>query len=181
MAVLNEKNKKTEKVIHIMITDRCNRDCKYCCNKQYDMNDIPRVTEDELKKAKVLCLTGGEPFAYACPAKVAQMYKDKYPNVKKVYVYTNAIELDEYLGEHPKEDISYIDGLNVSIKCKNDIEAFRSLMFDRRVKSMKSNLLYVFSEFKGEFPKNKIGNFKIVHRVWQKDFVPADDSIFRRI
>ena len=51
MAKLNEKNENTEKVIHIMVTSLCNRKCPDCCNNQYDLNDIPYVTDEELKRA----------------------------------------------------------------------------------------------------------------------------------
>ena len=42
-AILNEKNEVTEKVIHIMITNKCNRNCPFCCNNQYNVND-PRAS-----------------------------------------------------------------------------------------------------------------------------------------
>ena len=34
-------------VMHLLITDKCDRDCKWCCNKQYDVNDIPVATKEE--------------------------------------------------------------------------------------------------------------------------------------
>ena len=54
-----------------MVTSLCNRDCKYCCNKQYDLNDIPYVTDEELREAETLCITGGEPFAFTKPGDVS--------------------------------------------------------------------------------------------------------------
>ena len=63
MAILNERNENTKGVIHLLTTTLCNRDCKYCCNKQYDMNEILYVTDSELREAHTLCLTGGEPFS----------------------------------------------------------------------------------------------------------------------
>ena len=41
--MLNERNEKTKNVIHLLVTARCDRDCPYCCNKQYDIKDIPVV------------------------------------------------------------------------------------------------------------------------------------------
>ena len=49
MAILNERNENTKGIIHLLTTALCNRDCKYCCNKQYDMNEIPYVTDSELR------------------------------------------------------------------------------------------------------------------------------------
>ena len=175
MSVLNEKTAKTEKVIHIMVTTLCNRNCKYCCNKQYNIDDIPYVTDEELKNAHTLCLTGGEPFLYAEPASIAKYYKKRYENIKNVYVYTNAKELSDYLKNNHL--MNYIDGVNVSIKTKADLVAFDNIVNDERINKMTSNLLYVFNNL---LPTNK-GNFAIVNREWQKNFVPADDSIFRKV
>lgn len=35
-------------VMHLLITDKCDRDCKWCCNKQYDVNDIPVATKEDI-------------------------------------------------------------------------------------------------------------------------------------
>ena len=85
------------KTLHLMVTPLCNRNCKYCCNKQYTLSDIPIVTDKELKETEILCLTGGEPFAFTDPCAIAQYYKRKYSNIKSVFVYTNAMELAKYL------------------------------------------------------------------------------------
>lgn len=49
-------------VMHLLITDKCDRDCKWCCNKQYDVNDIPVATKGEYESVNTVCLTGGEPI-----------------------------------------------------------------------------------------------------------------------
>ena len=77
MAILNEKNDITEKIIHIMITSLCDRNCPYCCNNQYDLNDIPYATSEELSKANTVCLTGGEPFMYSNPCDSADRLKNE--------------------------------------------------------------------------------------------------------
>ena len=59
MSKLNEKNEFTKKVVHLLITSLCNRNCPYCCNKQYSLDDVPYITDEELKETEVLCLTGG--------------------------------------------------------------------------------------------------------------------------
>lgn len=121
MAILNERNENTKGVIHLLTTTLCNRDCKYCCNKQYDMNKILYVTDSELREAHTLCLTGGEPFLYTDPCAMAKHYKLRYRNIQNVYVYTNALELAQWLQTHTLHDI---DGLNISIKTKADSSTF---------------------------------------------------------
>lgn len=163
-------------VVHILITSLCNRDCTYCCNKQYDMDSIPYVTDEELSNTDTVCLTGGEPFAYSNPNNIARWLKSHYPNIRNVYAYTNSLELCEYIDDNGKFD--WLDGLSVSIKDKNDLKLFE-LYVDSMSKeeNLSSNLLYVFG---GLYP-NATGNFKIIDREWQKEFKPADNSIFRRL
>ena len=160
-----------------MVTSLCKRDCKYCCNKQYDLNSIPYVTDEELERCHTLCLTGGEPFAFTNPEDIAFYYKMNYPNIKNVYVYSNAVELIEYLAKHGTQVFWSIDGLNVSIKYDGDLNAFETLVGHPSIERLKENQLYVFNDL---LPENT-GNFKVIKREWQPEFIPADDSIFRKV
>lgn len=172
---LNERTEITKKIIHIMVTSLCSRNCKYCCNKQYDLNDIPYVTDEELKEAETLCLTGGEPFAFTNPCEIATYYKHKYKNIKNIYVYTNAVELANYLQSNT---IRGIDGISISIKSHIDVSAFNYFIKNRAdICKLTSNRLYVFDNLYTE----EIQGFDIIHREWMEDFKPANDSIFRRV
>lgn len=180
MAILNEKNSITEKIIHLMITDKCDRKCPHCCNNQYNLDDIPFITEEELFNCDKVFLTGGEPFAYADPYGIAKYLKKTYPNIKEVFVYTNAFELAKYLREGNR--LNYIDGLTISIKNQKDEFEFQYNLRDRKdINSLKSNWVYIFP-YKGwtTVPISNT-NFMIFMRDWQKEFVPAPDSIFRRM
>ena len=127
MSILNERNDNTKGVIHLLVTSLCNRKCKYCCNTQYDLNDIPYVTDEELREAHTICITGGEPFAFSDPCAFAKYYKYKYPNIQKVFVYTNALELGDYLQTGRK--LTYLDGLTISIK-NDSLENSRRVDFE---------------------------------------------------
>ena len=176
MVKLNNKNENTEKIIHLMVTSLCDRDCPDCCNKQYDLNNIPYVTDEELKNANTLCITGGEPFKFSNPNEIARYYRIKYPNIKNVYVYTNAIELVKYILR--EKHLEYIDGVSVSIKNKVDAFAFKSyIAIDKRITKLPSNRLYVFNNLFDE----EVDGFTVIQREWQKEFVPANDSIFRKV
>lgn len=172
----NNKNEK-KKVIHLMVTSLCNRDCKYCCNKQYSLDKIPYATSEELKNVETLLLTGGEPFAFTNPNEIAKRFKHNYTNIKNIYVYTNALELSSYIRVHDKNDFLYIDGLSVSIKNSKDAEAFDDLSKIDYIKGMSSNRVYVFNNL---YNQNAEG-FEMFQREWQDKFIPAQDSIFRRI
>ena len=152
MAILNTKNDFTKETIHLMITNKCNRRCPDCCNNQYNISDIPIVTSQELAEAKNVYF------------------------IKEVIVYTNALELYQYLN---KNNLFAIDGLTISIKNSLDAFVFNSyLSKDSRILSLDSNRLYVFEGFENiECPDS----IEKMIRTWQKEFVAAPDSIFRRV
>lgn len=183
MITLNERNDNTKKVIHILVTSLCDRNCPHCCNKQYDLNDIPYVTDEELKEAETICITGGEPFKYSNPDKIARYYKQRYPNIKNVYVYTNVKELYSYVNDcfsGHMDPFRNIDGLSVSIKNIGDYLTFQSFytyeisyIFENM-----SNRLYYFED--GLKPAT-YDYFELIKRDWQEKFKPAPDSIFRKV
>ena len=178
MAVLNEKNENTVKNIHLMVTSLCDRYCPYCCNKQYDLSTIPQVSKEELRHAENIFLTGGEPFTFSQPAEIADCLKRKYKNIKKVIVYTNAYELYCYLTR--EGSLGHIDGLTVSLKEYKDKDYFEGILtYLKDYPKCRSNRLYYFSDFLIEGLDTS--GFEVFAREWQPNFVPAPDSIFRRI
>lgn len=98
---------------------------------------------------------------------------------KKVYVYTNAKELYLWLAGYNL--IHNIDGLNVSIKNKDDLYFFKELVHNYQnqicVDNCMSNRVYIFDSL---IPDD-LGIFEPIIREWQEDFKPAPDSIFRRL
>lgn len=178
---LNDYNEKTKKVIHLMVTSLCLRDCPDCCNKQYSLDDVAYVTDEELKQCEVLCITGGEPFEFTNPEKIARYYKSKYPNIQKIYVYTNALELYNFCRRNSNCSDS-IDGYNISIKTKADVNAFYKMKDYTRF-SFKENRLYVFDNLITEETIPTITRYywTVTPREWQEDFKPADDSVFRKV
>lgn len=178
MAILNEKNENTVKNIHLMVTSLCKRNCFFCCNRQYDLSDIPQVSNEELQKAENIFITGGEPFAFTQPDEMAYSLKKSYHNLKQVIVYTNAYELYSYLAK--KLTLNYIDGLTISIKNSRDKGYFMNVLpFLKEYPNCKSNRLYYFDNSYIEGLDTT--GFTVSKREWQSEFVPAPDSIFRRI
>lgn len=182
MATLNERTEETKKIIHLLVTEKCIRNCPLCCNKQYDMDSIETVTEEEYKEAEEIFLTGGEPFLFTNPAFIAGEIKVTYPNIKKVYVYTNAFELGWYLKSRGNFSLPWLDGVTVSIKNDIDKYVFESYLnnhpdlYDSGYEL--SNYLYVFKGFE-DIQCNEV--WKKIPREWQVDFTPATDSIFRKV
>jgi len=179
---MTEDNKLT---LHLVVTSLCDRYCYYCCNKEYDIHNLEYVTDEDFKKCDLLCLTGGEPFTYANPNNLARRYKQDYPNIKNVIVYTNAFDLMKHLDTcNFSHAFRYINGLSVSVKDTFDAEAFRSFIYYKQFTTwwnseLKLNRLY---DFTGYIDKSEAANagFEYIKREWQKEFVPAPNCIFRR-
>lgn len=167
------------KALHLMVTSLCGRNCKFCCNKQYDLNDIPYVTDKELDEVERVYLTGGEPFMFTIPNEIARKLKIDHPNIKRVVVYTNAFELESELLVRGIHTLSKIDGLSISIKNDIDRMSFKYYLSKHpAVLSLPYNRLYVFPGVEDiECPPQ----FEKINREWQEHFVPAENSIFRRI
>lgn len=162
---------------HIMVTSLCDRDCQYCCNKQYDLTSIPYITNEELDQMKHIYITGGEPFVYSNPCEIAMNLKLRHKNIESIIVYTNALELEYYLSKGGR--IFCINGVTVSIKNSCDEHAFKNkISHNPEILRLPSNRLYVFPGFEDvECPPQ----FTKIKREWQKNFVPAPNCIFRKL
>lgn len=172
------------KIIHLFVTERCTHNCELCCNKQYNIDDIPVVSISELRYADTVLLTGGEPFLIGGIDRLAKLIKMQYRNIKSVYVYTCGDSLLSYLKNGGF--IDHIDGVNISPKNELDAHCLNVMFFSEtisgKIDSLSSNRLYVFPEVRQHIRFDKIDghNIQIIDREWQKDFKSAS-GIFRRI
>lgn len=173
------------KIIHLFITERCTHNCELCCNKQYNIDEIPVITVSELKNAHTICLTGGEPFLYSGVCDFAKRIKEQYPNVQNIYVYTCGDSLYSYM---KRSDLHSIDGVSISPKNGYDANCICALMntpsYRRTLFELKSNRIYVFPNVtKGWIESLELEgpSFDVINRQWQEKFEPAKDSIFRRL
>jgi len=164
------------KTLHLLTTSLCLRNCINCCNKQMNLNNISYVQEEDILQCDTICITGGEPILYSNCCGIAKYFKEKYKNIKNIYVYTNANELLIYLSN--KGLLDYLDGLSISIKSLKDVFAYYSIMKTYNIE-LKSNRVYVFDNL---LKKDKVpSNWEYIERYWQEDFKPADNCIFRKL
>lgn len=162
--------------LHLVVTNLCDRNCKYCCNKKYDIPQLPYATDENFKWADMLCLTGGEPFEYANPCNLAKKYRKQYKNLKAIIVYTNAKELADYLDNGGT--IHDIDGVNISVKDIDDLTAFLNpIICTPEIQALRMNRIY---DFTGKISPIDFPDFNIILREWQKDFIPAKNCLFMR-
>lgn len=180
------------KIIHLYLLNKCTHNCKYCCNKQYDINEVPVVSKEELSYADTLCLTGGEPFLLGDSViELAIKTRMDFPNIKNIYIYTCGDSLYEYLSSEGRLfKLMPLDGVSIAPKNKHDVECLEKLLendeYWNEIGQLSSNRLYVFPNVQKEVCAllkkytHKFKSFTIFDREWQKEFV-AQSGIFRRI
>lgn len=177
---------KNEEIIHLYILNQCSHHCALCCNKQYSIDEIPVVQVEELKNARMLCLTGGEPFLLPNICNFAEQIRKQYPNIEQIFVYTCGDSLYHWLEDGNK--LHHIDGVNISPKNKYDTECVVNLFINpeyrEQIISLWSSRIYVFPNIDmariNALNLNGYESIKIMHREWQTEF-KAQSGIFRRL
>jgi hypothetical protein len=177
-----------EQIIHIYTINECGKKCPLCCNKLYNIDEIPVVTVDELYNADTICITGGDPFLYNDLYKFVDNIKMQYPNIKNIYAYTSGTALLNYLNVNHDKPLN-LDGVSIAPKDKTDWNNLKTILlnetYNKIIASMKSNRLMIFDNQKDNF--NQIMNdvnldmFNIMGRKWQDTFNTPSNEIFRRL
>jgi len=180
---------KQETIIHLFITNACRHNCPLCCNKLYNIDEIPVVTVELLKKATTVCLTGGEPFSInpMILGPFIRNLRNQYKNIENLYIYTSGYDLmiaKLMLPSLIKE--GYIDGINVAPKDNENWNSFYSaLLTHPDIFRGKSNRLYVFDEQRSKFDNLSISfkdvNIEVLGRKWQQTFNTPDNEHFVRL
>lgn len=57
--------------LRLLVTTQCNRNCSKCCNKDWDMAGLPKISVTQAAKYNEIMITGGEPLLY--PEKVNEL------------------------------------------------------------------------------------------------------------
>ena len=173
------------KEIHLFLLEKCDHTCKLCCNKQYDINEIPVIAVDELKQTETILFTGGEPFLIGDRlTELAKRVKTQYSNIKNIYVYTSGSALLKYLDLG--NNLSNINGVSIAPKNKNDMRCLETLLSDYQpvLNNLRSNRIYMFPPFKNEienlYNSSDICHTELIDRVWQETFEPGL-GVFRRL
>ena len=186
-----KEKKVTPEVMHLYITSYCGHNCQLCCNKLYDIKDIPVPTVEELSTINTLCITGGEPFSISFDLNLwVKKMKQQYRNIKQTYVYTSGGALFAY---RAGDRLNNIDGITFSPKNFDDWFRLIPLLnndYDgtlrgNDIRNMKSNRLVVFKEQMGNYEDNKALfdelNIKPIYRIWDNKFKTPENEIFRRL
>ena len=161
------------KKLRLLLASKCNRDCKGCCNKGWNLDSL-KVCEDYEGYDEIM-ITGGEPALY--PIKILAICKAiRRNNPKaKIYLYTalpkvNTVDL---------LNKGLLDGITLTLHDQRDVvafELFQELLcdIDLSKKSLKLNV------FKGvnvvEYPIWKSNK----NMVWIKDCPLPENEVFMK-
>lgn len=168
------------------MTSRCNHSCALCCNKLYNIDNIPVVTVELLKSVQTVCLTGGEPFNiphYILIPMIKNM-RTQFPNIENLYVYTSGIFDEDHLNSE------LITGVTMSPKSRDEWKRLKYLITtcDWFFNECHSNRLYVFKEdvriaetFLDTLPKSRVQHIEIIHRTWDETFNTPPNEYFARL
>jgi len=155
--------------LRLLITKDCNRSCKGCCNKDWDLDKLPICTD--FRGYSEVILTGGEPMLY--PDKIINLCKEirKQNNTCKIYLYTADIKkfYDWYID-------NIVDGVTVTLHEQRDVVAFKEYS------GLYSHLNLRLNVFKGIKLPEYTGEW-IVQRdiVWIKDCPLPKGEVFMRV
>lgn len=177
-------------VLHLMVNNKCSNDCPLCCNKQYDIKDVPVVTEQDLLSIDEICFTGGQPLRNIDAFYSLYNGVRDYPNIKRIFIYANGSEFlgfcagDFYRLHRALLDKDIQTGLTLSPKSEDDWDGMRIIrwyLIDNWPSA--SNFLYCFNDKDIEKAQEIMGftNVIIRKREWQSDFKPAPNTFFRRL
>lgn len=172
-------------IAHLLVCKKCNHSCKLCCNKLYNLEEIPVISVEELKTIHTLCITGGEPLLVGTMLiYYLHRVKQQYPNIKNIYIYTTSDGLNTFpLNYLP----NLISGLTITPKSERDWKqlALIAKVYPNNINQLPSNRLYVFKDQIDTYNKYKDTldklNIQVLYRKWDEKFVTPDNEIFRRL
>lgn len=127
------------KKLRLLFTEKCNRACEGCCNKQWDLKKLPVC--DTYKGYDEIYITGGEPMLYVSGLRILINTIRLANPTAKLYLYT--AKIDDWVNF--KFVLTVVDGVTVTIHTQEDFKIFERI--DRLIpdnlmesKSMRLNI-----------------------------------------
>lgn len=165
------------KTLRLLVTKECNKNCEGCCNKDWDLDNLPVVEHFNYDE---IILTGGEPLNGKVIHKTIVLGRflqiiDVNLN-RRVYVYTSYA-----LGVHWYWDL--FDGFTLTIHNQEDVIPFIAVnkMLLERMDKTKSLRLNIFSNI--ELPKDiDLSLWKVKENIeWIKNCPLPENEVFMRL
>lgn len=161
------------KKLRLLITKECNRNCPGCCNKDWNLDELPICTSFE--GYDEVLLTGGEPYLVGINPFISLIHKIRSENnTCKIFVYSAHSRIIDVL--------DYIDGLTFTLHDQKDVPLFDllnlALYESDKEKSLRLNI------FKGiKLPDDIDLSFWKVKKdmEWIKNCPLPKDEVFMRL
>jgi organic radical activating enzyme len=162
------------KKLRLLFTEKCNKKCEGCCNKDWNIEDLPIC--NSYSDYEEILITGGEPMLFVDELLLLIKNIREKSLYSKIYLYT------AYVAELEKV-LPYIDGVTITLHEQNDYLEFKNFL-DRNIPSLyywrhKSLRLHIF---KGIEFKYITELFKVKSNIeWIKNCPLPQDEIFMRV
>jgi len=161
------------KKLRLLITEDCNRSCKGCCNKDWDLKSLP--INKGYKGYKEIMLTGGEPMLY--PNLIIKICKEIREQTDcPIYLYTAKVEvLYDIL-----EVMFNLSGICLTLHEQKDVKPF--IYFSNMLNQLGAKGSFRLNIFKGINTYNvDLSAWKVrKDMVWMKNCPIPKDEVFKR-
>jgi hypothetical protein len=164
----------------LIFTEKCNRKCSYCCNKEFDFDTEKSWKWGMVGKYTEVNITGGEPLLFPMEVK-AFIHRFKAldgPPSTKLFLYT------AYINDIPefREILKIVDGITLTLHEQSDVLRFRELNYLLNLSGPfnKSLRLSVFGDIKLPNRPYPLWNIMMNRRPLTECPVPEDDLLVMR-
>ena len=129
------------KTLRLLLWDTCNRSCEGCCNKDWDLVNLPRISLNDMAQYDQIILTGGEPmiFPETLMATIRSI-RQAAPN-SQIILYTAWV-----VAAFTAIDVlDMVDGMTVTLHEPDDVQYFEDFssfipLWMRRNRSLRLNI-----------------------------------------
>jgi hypothetical protein len=163
--------------LRLLVTEKCNRNCIGCCNKEWDLKSLPVCLSFE--GYDEIILTGGEPIMYGRLSSLINKIR-KQNEKAKIFMYTQSNSPYMLL-----DVLQVIDGITFTVHDNDGLGHFWALEkvlfrfmshYNLSLKSLRLNV------FKGVDDFTPVLNWKVKKDMeWIKNCPLPKDEIFMRL
>lgn len=169
------------KKLRLLFTRVCPRTCPGCCNKDWNLSNLPSFVENEesLKDFKEVLITGGEPLLFPSVLYAQCMNIRRLAPHIKIFIYT---AFTRSWDSRRLKLLEIVDGFTITIHDQEAANEFnetrkqlRSASHNYKGLSMRLN---IFDGCKLYYPKNYVIKDKMV---WIENCPLPKDEVFMKI
>jgi organic radical activating enzyme len=143
------------KKLRLLLFKECDRSCPGCCNKQWDLNELP--IEDDFTKYSKILLTGGEPLLRPFVVKSVILDIRKQTNVPIILYTAKSDDIKRFTNI-----LDIVDGITLTLHEQYDVDNFLKLNAD------------ISSYYNRHKYKNKMLRLNVFHNVNVPDLFDFD-------